>query len=274
MDTEVDYKSLVTRKSQKSAELETKEFSALLSIKSIDERRRRITAIASTGDVDRYDEIILPEAFRESLPVFMKNPVVLASHQNKLADGTSPVVANVVVASITSAGLKVILEFHTVTRLAEEYWQLYSQKKQRALSVGFKPIEGNFEIHGGRSIFVHKKLELLEISLVSIPANPNALSRSKQRKQDFIAEKIARRQREKDAESFAELILTDDLSALGVPEAVDDEFKLFGEADSGPEPDYAEMVTANCFLQIGVCKDLGLEIRRIIQTDYSDHCIC
>ncbi len=246
---EAEFVSIVTRKSQKSAELETKEFSALLSIKSIDEKSRRITALASTGDVDRYDEIILPEAFRESLPAFMKNPVVLSAHLHKLADGTSPVVANIIAAKITSAGLEVIIEFHTATRLAEEYWQLYSQKKQRALSVGFKPLEGSSEIINGKNIYVHRKVELYEISYVPIGANPNALSKSKQGKADFVAEKKSTRQQlEKNAEDYAiltfgedeynRLMTSDGLDALG-PEDDFGETELSGEFELEPEPDYS-----------------------------------
>jgi HK97 family phage prohead protease len=225
MNTDVqDFAELVTRKSEKSAELQTKEFAALLTIKAIDENRRRITGIASTGDIDRYDEIIEPEAFRESLPLFMTNPMVLASHQSKLSDGSSPVVANIVEARITSAGLEVVLEFHGITQLGEEYWLLYSQKRQRALSVGFKPIEGRYENLNGRNVYIHTRVELLEISCVPVPANPSALTKSKQRKADFITAKKTEREDEKflaelrrenpsfdkDAEEFAEALLGDE----------------------------------------------------------------
>jgi len=270
-----DFVSLVSRKSQKSAELETKEFSALLSIKSIDEKSRRITALASTGDIDRHDEVILPEAFRESLPIFMKNPVVLAAHQNRLSDGTSPVVANIVAASITPVGLEVIIEFHTFTRIAEEYWQLYSQKKQRALSVGFKPLEGGYENINGKSVYIHRKVELFEVSCVPIGANPNALSKSKQRKADFIAEKIAQRKDEKRSDEFAEILLDGDFKALGIPECEEDEFELSGETDLDFEPDYVKTVNANRSLQTDIYKDMSLEIKTILndQRDLS-RCIC
>jgi len=91
-------------------------------IKSVDLKNRRITALASTGRIDRYEEIILPEAFRESLPIYMSNSVVLAAHQHKLETGQSPVVANIIKADITTEGLLVIIEFHNITGLAEEYW--------------------------------------------------------------------------------------------------------------------------------------------------------
>lgn len=260
-DKDVDFAGIVTRKSSKSAELETKEFSALLSIKSIDEKNRRITADASTNDIDRYDEIVEPESIRENLLVFMKNPVVLAAHHHKLADGTSPVVGNVVSAKIIPTGLEVIIEFHTITKLAEEYWQLYSQKKQRALSIGFKPLEGGFETINGKSVYVHRKIELLEISVVPIGANPNALSKSKEKKRAFIEQKIAQRQLDKDAEDFAEIMLTDDLSSYGIPEAYEDDFDLSGEKDFEPEPDYTKIATANSFSLADVCKDIS-ELRK------------
>jgi len=186
---DVDFKSFFQgRKSveHKSAGLETKQFLAPLIIKSVDVENRRITAIASTGSIDRYDEIILPEAFRESLPTYMKNNIVLAAHAHKLETGHSPVIANIIKANITKNGLEVIIEFHDITELAEEYWQLYSQKKQRALSVGFKPQEGGKEEHDGRRVYVHTKVELLEVSCVAVPANTEALSRSAQKKHEWL----------------------------------------------------------------------------------------
>jgi HK97 family phage prohead protease len=186
----------LTEKAQ-SAGLETKQFPALLSVKSIDKQARRITAIASTGNIDRDGEIILPEAFRESLLLYMKNPVVLAAHQHRLDDGRSPVVANIVSAGVTPAGLEVVIEFHDITGIAEEYWQLYSRKIQRALSVAYISIEGSYEQRNGKSVFVHTKVELLEISCVPVPSNREALTKSKQRKLDFVNDKKQQRIDEK-----------------------------------------------------------------------------
>ncbi len=222
-DKEVEFADLVTKEPQ-SAGLETKQFPALLSVKSIDKQARRITAIASTGNLDRDGEIIEPEAFRESLPIFMKNPIVLAAHQHRLDDGRSSVVANVISASVTSAGLEIIMQFHDVTGLAEEYWQLYSKKIQKALSVGYISLEGSYEQRNGKSVFVHTKVELLEISLCTVPSNREALSKSSQRKLDFISDKKQQREEieleklldefetehpdfEAECEEFAEMIL-------------------------------------------------------------------
>jgi HK97 family phage prohead protease len=191
--TDVDFKTLIhgrMSKQQKSAGPVTKQFPVLLDIKSVDLKNRRIVALASTGSVDRYDEIILPEAFREGLQEYVsQNNIVLCSHQHKLETGHSTVVANVIEARITTVGLEVVIEFHDITELAEEYWQLYSQKKQRALSVGFSPKEGGYEEREGKRIYVHTKVELFEISVCVVGANRDALSRAKQKKLSWLDEK-------------------------------------------------------------------------------------
>jgi HK97 family phage prohead protease len=251
MDTDVqDFKSLVERTQTgerdyvarikgKGTEL-FKEVQSLF-VKSIDESKRQIEAVVSTADLDRYDEIIEPEAFRETLDIYLKNPIVISSHQNRLDTGHSSVVGQVIKAWIDTKGLHVIIWF-AETELGNEFWYLYRNKFQRAFSVGFIPLEWKDEVSdGGKRVRVHTKVELLEISCVPVPANRNALSKSKQRKADFIADKIAQRQLEKDSEELAELFMSDDLKAFGIPDIEDDELELSGEADLEPEPDYAKI---------------------------------
>lgn len=190
-DKDVDFAGLVSNTSLdrcKGPGDSYKECQALF-VKSIDQDKRQITALASTGDLDRTDEIILPEAFKEMLPVYMKNPVVITSHQHRLQTGSSSVVGNAVKTWIDKQGLWVVIEFVKGTALGEEYWLLYSTKKQRALSVGFKSHGGGWEERDGRQVWVWTKVELIEISCVPVPANPNALSKSKQRKAEFVAAK-------------------------------------------------------------------------------------
>lgn len=191
--------------------------SQALFVKSIDLDKRQITCLASTGDVDRDNEIIEPDAYRELLPIYLKNPIVLASHLHQLQTGSSSVLGNVVKAWIDQQGFWVVIEFVKGTALADEYWLLYSQKKQRALSVGFIPIESEYEERNGKRILVHTKVELLEISCVPVGSNREALSRSKQRKMDFISEKkilaeICRGNSDfdKECEEFAEALLAFD----------------------------------------------------------------
>lgn len=52
-----------------------------------------IGGFASTGDVDRVKDKVLPTAFTETLPLFLKNPVMLLQHDDnkvigQFTDGT------------------------------------------------------------------------------------------------------------------------------------------------------------------------------------------
>jgi len=230
-DRDVDFTGLVSNTSPdrcKGPGDSYKECQALY-VKSIDQDKRQITALASTGDLDRTDEIIQPEAFKEMLPRYLKNPVVLTSHQHQLESGSSSVVGNAVKAWIDKQGLWVVIEFVKGTALGEEYWLLYSTKKQRALSVGFKEHEGGYEDHDGKRVWVWTKIELLEISCVPVPANPNALSKSRQHKFTFVE---AKRQ-ERAAEQLLAEIRAED------PE-FDAKCKEFAEIISGFENDALE----------------------------------
>ena len=151
----------------KEPNLQFKEVSALFSVKAIDQEKRRVTAYASTGQIDRDGEIIEPTAFTNSLAGFMKNPVVLTSHQHRLDSGHSSVIANVVDANIDANGVLVTVEFAQGTELSDEYWALYSQKKQRAFSVGFIPRASEYRDVNGQRILVHTEVEWIAIKLRS-----------------------------------------------------------------------------------------------------------
>ena len=175
--------------------METKSFFQI-EVKSIDLEQKRIVAIASTGAVDRDGEIISPKAFKTSIAGYMKNPVILAGHAHRLDNGQSPVVGKVVDYRLNGKALEIAVEFATETQLGKDYWYLYSNKYQRAFSVGFlaKKFENKTEVVGGvsQTIRVISDLELYEISCVAVPANPEALSKSRKGKRDFVADKAGR----------------------------------------------------------------------------------
>jgi|GEM_PF-1662587 len=172
------------------------DFGPCFVVKDIDKAKRRITAVVSTPELDRHEEVVLPEAFKDYMGVYMENPVVITSHQHRLDNGSSSVIGNTVGWKIDSSGLTVTIEFIEGTALGDEYWLLYSKKKQRAFSIGFIPHEHRYEDIEGKSVFVHTLIELIEISCVAVPANRGALSKSRQRKREFVADK--RQQREDD----------------------------------------------------------------------------
>jgi hypothetical protein len=88
-----------------------------------------------------------------------------------------------------------IVEF-AQTDLSEQYWQLYSTGFMRAVSIGFLPKAWRDVLEDGKRIREFTEVELLEISAVAVPANPDALVRgkSRQRKKEFIQDKISERE--------------------------------------------------------------------------------
>jgi len=217
-----------------------KEFASKSSV--IDVEKRQVRFLASTPDVDRDGERILPTAFEKRLPIFMQNPVFCPSHKHRLDNGDPPVIGKIIRAWVDAKiGLWIIVEFAT-SELGEKYWQLYRDGFMKAVSVGFIPMESHTENINGEQVKTFDEVELIEVSAVAIPSNRGALARSKANKLAFVEskreEKIleetkaeftqAGRDFDAEAENFCELLLTADLNG--------------GEVPDRAERDYSELV--------------------------------
>jgi HK97 family phage prohead protease len=137
---------------------------------SVDEPRRRATFIASTDTVDSYGESV---AQNWRLERYLANPVVLYAHDSRaLPIGKS------VSCGVRNGRLECEIEFASAKAnpRAEEVWQLYCERILRAVSVGFAPHSVRREMRNDVEIDVLDDNELFEISVVPIPANPDALS--------------------------------------------------------------------------------------------------
>lgn len=187
---------------------DTKQFNCAISVKAVDAEKRQVRVLASTADLDRDNERILPTAFKKRLSSFLSNPVILACHQHRLEDGTPSVVGKAENVWIDNAGLWCIIKF-AETPLAEQYWQLYRDGFMKAVSIGFAPIAFRDTNESGKSVRIFSEVELFEISLVAVPANPNALSKSQQRKADWLEEKklLKNPDIQKHSEEFAAALL-------------------------------------------------------------------
>lgn len=151
-------------------QLRTKEYS--VSIKSVDVAKREATFIASTSAIDSYEESIDQTSWR--LERYRANPVVLFGHKSReLPIGTS------VKTGLVGGNLEVVIRFATekANPLAENVFQSVREGTLRAVSVGFVPNTIRSEMRDGKSITVLADCELHEISVVPIPANPEALAK-------------------------------------------------------------------------------------------------
>jgi HK97 family phage prohead protease len=217
----MDFAQLVNQKGggKKTFQTDVKQFESALFVKAVDIEKRQIRVLASNGDLDRDEERVLPQAFKNRLDIYKSNPVILASHQHRLDDGMPPVVGKAAEIWIDKTGLWCIIEF-AKTKLAEEYWQLYSGGYMRAVSIGFSPIPGGYRDvnENGKMVREFIEVELYEISCVAVPANRAALSKSQQRKADWLTDKKIlddiKKQNPafyKSCDEFAKMLLSDEL---------------------------------------------------------------
>lgn len=118
-----------------------------------------MVAIASTETQDRMGDVLKLEDW--DLKNFKRNPVLQAGH-DYAPQFTIGVARNI---RIEDKKLVFNPEFHDITPLAAQIKKMYEEGILKAWSVGFKPAMEEDEKH-----------ELLEISAVAVPANPDSLT--------------------------------------------------------------------------------------------------
>jgi HK97 family phage prohead protease len=122
------------------------------------------TAIASTGVVDRHGEVVSPEGW--NIDNYKKDPVLLWSHDHSIM-----AIGKATKVWVEGYGAQAKLMFQgawqTVTEEGRAASALVEQGILNSFSVGFLP----FDMVGN----TYTDQELLEISLVNVPANPEAI---------------------------------------------------------------------------------------------------
>lgn len=130
--------------------------------------------VLSDATVDRYGDIVDPAGW--DLKWFKKNPIALFGHWSHEPIGTW---ADVRVEGKKLLGRLVFAAEGTSARI-DELRRLVEQGILRAVSVGFRPLEAEpvdpAKPYGPQR---YKRQELIETSLVSVPANPAALAVAK-----------------------------------------------------------------------------------------------
>lgn len=148
-------------------------------LKDFSEKERAFTAIASTESKDRDGDILRANGWK--LKNYRRNPVVLWGH-----DSLSLPVAKAKDIRVNDTKLVFRPQFATAEQnpFAEQVFQMFKAGFLRAFSVRFDPIDwADIEPEEGKQNTASvlrpgrefKSQELLEISAVNIPANPEAL---------------------------------------------------------------------------------------------------
>ena len=142
-------------------------------------------------NIDRQGDMILPGAFSKALPEFLDSGgLVLADHQNQ----TGAVIGTLIDAAEDRSGLMVDVQF-SATKAGQEVRQLMAEKALRKMSISFygkskpyteKQIQEVWSTFGVMPTEKQKAMarrgakvitdvsEILEVSVVPIPANPEA----------------------------------------------------------------------------------------------------
>lgn len=135
-----------------------------------------ISGYASVNSVDRAGDVVPSSVWESGMTNYLKNPIVLAYH-----DHDDPV-GRMVEHKVDQKGLWVKVRISA----ASEIFNLVKDGVLTAFSVSFRVNDA--EYNPATELFVIKELELIEISVVSVPCNQDtlfSLSKSFQNDQEY-----------------------------------------------------------------------------------------
>lgn len=140
---------------------------SLLDVRAFDDATRQIEGIASTPSPDRYGDVVEPLGAQFALPM-----ALLWQHNAEKPVGTVEFAKPTKSGIPFRARLAKIDEPGTLKDRVDEAWQSLKAGLVRAVSIGFRSIEHAHMESGGIHFL---KWEWLELSLVTIPANSDAV---------------------------------------------------------------------------------------------------
>lgn len=143
-----------------------------------DDEPLKIKGLASTPTIDRYEDIVEPGAFKKSIRnEYKKNPIILLQHNPERPIGKA------IDMRVTPEGLNIVALIYD-----EETKKNIKNEILRAFSIGFRVKKYYFKDSNGNVLDPAKdnvwakgvlrvisEVDLVENSIVSVPANPDAL---------------------------------------------------------------------------------------------------
>ena len=122
-----------------------------------------IEGYASTVDIDRSGDVVPASVWEAGIQNYLKNPIILAQH-----DYDDPI-GRMTEHKLDAKGLWIKARISA----AAEVFSLIKDGVLTAFSIGFRIMDA--EYNSAAEVFVVKELELIEISVVSVPCNQNTL---------------------------------------------------------------------------------------------------
>lgn len=171
-----------------------------LELRTIDEEHRMVEFVASTGAVDTYGTVLPPDLW--DLSRYARNGVVGYQHDIYYSDDPDNVIGRGE-AYIANGELliRIFFEPAELNPKADKVYRKVLFGSINAVSVGFRATAPG---HWGRKadgedpdVYYYNGQELMEVSVVNVPSNPDAVKRS-------AAEELARYERQEETKQSEE----------------------------------------------------------------------
>ena len=151
--------------------MKTKQIVTTITATNVDGTGAEAAMVISTGNVDREGDRIL--ASGADVSNYRRNPVLLWGHQtgSSFSPPSLPI-GSVVELDVTDSGIRAGWRWLQNDEFSERVRNAWDQGVVRSASIGFFPRKSKENRYGGRD---YEEWELLEVSLVPLPANPQAV---------------------------------------------------------------------------------------------------
>ena len=143
---------------------------SLIEVKSVDEDQRVIRGIATTPSVDRMGDVVDPMGVKvaSDIPLFLY-------HDSKQVVGRAKFGRATKAGIPFEARIPQVKEEGNLKARVDEAWQMVRYGLITAVSIGFNVINDAYEKIKETGGYLLKETEVLELSLVPIPAQPDAV---------------------------------------------------------------------------------------------------
>lgn len=145
-------------------------------VKAVDEARKVLTFRGTTSTPDRVGDVMVPQGAR--FDNFRRNPIFLWAHDWK---GIRLPIGKSLQERVSDEWVDFDIQFDETDPFAMQVFDKYRNKYLNAVSIGFRPLKWDFiggtgsgDEYGPRARRF-TEWELLELSGVPVPANPEAL---------------------------------------------------------------------------------------------------
>jgi len=135
--------------------------------KSKKDGKRLIRGYASTAALDRQNEVITMEALRQAADHLLENHTVFYEHEHQKFP-----VGKVIETGIDDKGLEVVVE---ISQTADQLWTLIEEDILDSFSIGGRVTSSEEKVGKDNKPYNEVTgIELFEVSVVGLPANPEA----------------------------------------------------------------------------------------------------